>query len=70
MYVHHRHTRLPGLIDALLHAPPQCLRFGVTTVCDMHNAARAPPDGDRRTLRRRQDDELRRHDTPEVREEI
>ena len=38
------HTLLPGLIDAHIHADkanpvalPQALRFGVTTVCDMHN---------------------------------
>lgn len=38
------HTLLPGLIDAHVHvdganpvALPQALRFGVTTVCDMHN---------------------------------
>lgn len=38
------HTVLPGLIDAHIHANggspvalPQSLRFGVTTVCDMHN---------------------------------
>ncbi|KAF2725895.1 hypothetical protein K431DRAFT_54689 [Polychaeton citri CBS 116435] len=38
------HTLLPGLIDAHIHANsgntvalPQCLRFGVTTACDMHN---------------------------------
>lgn len=38
------HTLLPGLIDAHIHANngnttalPQSLRFGVTTVCDMHN---------------------------------
>ncbi|KAH9829064.1 Amidohydrolase family [Teratosphaeria destructans] len=38
------HTLLPGLIDAHIHADaanpvalPQSLRFGVTTVCDMHN---------------------------------
>lgn len=37
-------TLLPGLIDAHIHADkanpvalPQSLRFGVTTVCDMHN---------------------------------
>jgi cytosine/adenosine deaminase-related metal-dependent hydrolase len=38
------HTLLPGLIDGHIHADsgnvvalPQSLRFGVTTVCDMHN---------------------------------
>lgn len=38
------HTLFPGLIDAHIHADkanpvalPQSLRFGVTTVCDMHN---------------------------------
>ena len=38
------HTVLPGLIDVHIHADkakpaalPQSLRFGVTTVCDMHN---------------------------------
>ena len=38
------HTLLPGLIDVHIHANegdvralPQALRFGVTTVCDMHN---------------------------------
>lgn len=38
------HTLLPGLIDCHIHgssgnvtALPQALRFGVTTVCDMHN---------------------------------
>ena len=38
------HTLLPGLIDVHIHADggspvalPQALRFGVTTVCDMHN---------------------------------
>ena len=38
------HTLLPGLIDVHIHANdgneialPQCLRFGVTTACDMHN---------------------------------
>lgn len=38
------HTLLPGLIDCHIHADsgnptalPQSLRFGVTTVCDMHN---------------------------------
>jgi imidazolonepropionase-like amidohydrolase len=38
------HTLLPGLIDVHIHASkanpialPQSLRFGVTTVCDMHN---------------------------------
>lgn len=38
------HTLLPGFIDAHIHAStlsavalPQSLRFGVTTVCDMHN---------------------------------
>ncbi|KAI6870866.1 hypothetical protein KC343_g2854 [Hortaea werneckii] len=38
------HTLLPGLIDAHIHANngntvalPQSLRFGVTTVCDLHN---------------------------------
>lgn len=38
------HTLLPGFIDAHIHADggnvlalPQSLRFGVTTVCDMHN---------------------------------
>ncbi|KAF2201181.1 hypothetical protein GQ43DRAFT_431844 [Delitschia confertaspora ATCC 74209] len=38
------HTLLPGLIDTHIHANsgnplalPQSLRFGVTTVCDMHN---------------------------------
>lgn len=38
------HTLLPGLIDAHVHldggndvALPQALRFGSTTVCDMHN---------------------------------
>ena len=38
------HTVLPGLIDCHVHcdsgnpmALPQSLRFGVTTVCDMHN---------------------------------
>jgi cytosine/adenosine deaminase-related metal-dependent hydrolase len=38
------HTLLPGLIDSHIHADsgnvvalPQSLRFGVTTVCDMHN---------------------------------
>lgn len=38
------HTLLPGLIDVHVHcdganevALPQSLRFGVTTVCDMHN---------------------------------
>lgn len=38
------HTLLPGFIDAHIHANngnevalPQSLRFGVTTVCDMHN---------------------------------
>lgn len=38
------HTLLPGLIDCHVHcdsanptALPQSLRFGVTTVCDMHN---------------------------------
>ena len=38
------HTLLPGLIDVHVHcdkanvvALPQALRFGVTTVCDMHN---------------------------------
>ena len=38
------HTLLPGLIDVHIHANsgnpvalPQSLRFGVTTVCDMHN---------------------------------
>lgn len=36
------HTLLPGLIDVHIHANagteialPQCLRFGVTTACDM-----------------------------------
>ncbi|KAL5402087.1 hypothetical protein PMIN04_013044 [Paraphaeosphaeria minitans] len=40
------HTLLPGLIDAHIHADmanptalPQALRFGVTTVCEMHNEA-------------------------------
>ena len=40
------HTLLPGLIDAHTHALngnvlaiEQLLRFGVTTVCDMHNEA-------------------------------
>jgi imidazolonepropionase-like amidohydrolase len=38
------HTLIPGLIDCHIHADmadpealPQALRFGVTTVCDMHN---------------------------------
>lgn len=38
------HTLLPGLIDCHVHcdsanptALPQSLRFGVTTICDMHN---------------------------------
>ena len=38
------HTLIPGLIDVHIHADhanpialPQSLRFGVTTVCDMHN---------------------------------
>jgi hypothetical protein len=38
------HTILPGLIDCHIHADradpqalPQALRFGVTTVCEMHN---------------------------------
>lgn len=38
------HTVLPGLIDAHNHADkgnpvalPQALRFGVTTLCDLHN---------------------------------
>ncbi len=38
------HTVIPGLIDVHVHcdganevALPQSLRFGVTTVCDMHN---------------------------------
>ncbi|KAK4629106.1 hypothetical protein CLAFUW4_08324 [Fulvia fulva] len=38
------HTLLPGVIDVHIHANggtpvalPQALRFGVTTVCDMHN---------------------------------
>ena len=38
------HTLIPGLIDTHVHcdqandvALPQSLRFGVTTVCDMHN---------------------------------
>lgn len=38
------HTLLPGLIDCHIHADkanptalPQALRFGVTTVCEMHN---------------------------------
>lgn len=38
------HTIIPGLIDAHIHALSgnvnsieQSLRFGVTTVCDMHN---------------------------------
>lgn len=38
------HTLLPGLIDCHIHADradpealPQSLRFGVTTVCEMHN---------------------------------
>jgi len=38
------HTLIPGLIDVHIHANggsslalPQSLRFGVTTVCDMHN---------------------------------
>jgi len=38
------HTLLPGFIDCHIHADmanpvalPQALRFGVTTVCDMHN---------------------------------
>jgi len=38
------HTLLPGLIDAHIHSDKgniasleQSLRFGVTTVCDMHN---------------------------------
>lgn len=38
------HTLLPGFIDCHIHADsgntvalPQSLRFGVTTVCDMHN---------------------------------
>ncbi|KAK4544132.1 hypothetical protein LTR36_004630 [Oleoguttula mirabilis] len=38
------HTLLPGLIDVHIHADsgnptalPQSLRFGVTTVCDLHN---------------------------------
>ncbi|KAL5117082.1 hypothetical protein ACEQ8H_005041 [Pleosporales sp. CAS-2024a] len=38
------HTVLPGLIDCHIHADradpvalPQALRFGVTTVCEMHN---------------------------------
>ena len=38
------HTLLPGLIDAHIHgdkgnplALEQSIRFGVTTVCDMHN---------------------------------
>ena len=38
------HTLLPGLIDAHIHASggvatalEQSLKFGVTTVCDMHN---------------------------------
>lgn len=37
-------TLLPGLVDCHIHADsanptalPQSLRFGVTTVCDMHN---------------------------------
>ncbi|OCK75243.1 hypothetical protein K432DRAFT_429545 [Lepidopterella palustris CBS 459.81] len=40
------HTLLPGLIDAHIHADKgnplaltQSLRFGITTVCDMHNEA-------------------------------
>jgi cytosine/adenosine deaminase-related metal-dependent hydrolase len=40
------HTLLPGLIDSHIHALngnvlaiEQPLRFGVTTVCDMHNEA-------------------------------
>ena len=39
-----QHTLIPGLIDAHIHAlegntdsVEQSLRFGVTTVCDMHN---------------------------------
>jgi N-acetylglucosamine-6-phosphate deacetylase len=38
------HTLLPGFIDCHIHADkanpvalPQALRFGVTTVCEMHN---------------------------------
>ena len=38
------HTLLPGIVDVHIHANggnelalPQSLRFGVTTVCDMHN---------------------------------
>lgn len=38
------HTLLPGMVDAHIHAHAdiplaltQCLRFGVTTACDMHN---------------------------------
>jgi len=40
------HTLLPGLIDSHIHALngnilaiEQPLRFGITTVCDMHNEA-------------------------------
>jgi len=43
-YSKSNHTLLPGLIDVHIHADsgnpialPQSLRFGVTTVCDMHN---------------------------------
>ena len=42
----HGHTLLPGLIDAHIHADKgkvlaieQALRFGVTTIFDMHNEA-------------------------------
>lgn len=45
------HTVIPGLIDAHIHALggnmdsiEQSLRFGVTTVCDMHNN---PTDNER-----------------------
>jgi imidazolonepropionase-like amidohydrolase len=44
MYSKPGHTVLPGLIDCHIHADkadpqalPQALRFGVTTVCEMHN---------------------------------
>ncbi|EMD70206.1 hypothetical protein GGP41_000341 [Bipolaris sorokiniana] len=43
-YLKPGHTLLPGLIDCHIHADradpvalPQSLRFGVTTVCEMHN---------------------------------
>src|SRR5690242_5568219 len=44
VYCKPKHTLLPGLIDCHIHADradpealPQALRFGVTTVLDMHN---------------------------------